>query len=300
MNINEMISKNMEYRNHMIRKAKPIVDLDIIDCIKETDYIKITSDLPIAFNTYEFFKAHMNWVNSCENFKIHNLHNMTPLITNGVTDAFNDFYFLNNNIHVMQGEYTYHRDLGFKVLEDIENIEPNSALIISYPFSATGNVHKYWNKIIDVCEKMNINVFVDCCLFGISKVDDLDTSKRCITHVAFSFSKTFSTAGNRTGVLYTCDNRFTPIRNQNAHFYTNMMGQIMHHKLMMNFSPDYIFNKYRSKQLKLCNTNSLNPSDTVIFGISDDKRFDHFERDNYTNRICLSYALQEFNKPLEL
>lgn len=299
MNINEMISKNMEYRNHMIRKAKPIVDLDVINAIKNIEYVNINSDLPISANQFEFLDTHLKWISSSKNYKITGLDKFTPLVTSGVTDAFNDFYFLNKKISVMRGEYTYHRDLGYEVLDNIHTIEPYSSLIISYPFSATGNVHPDWEKIMEVCDDKKIKVFVDCCLFGVSKVEELDLSLECITHVAFSFSKIFSTAGNRTGVLYTRYNETTPLQKQSEHFYTNMMGQIMHLHLMNNFEPDYIFNKYRSKQEKLCKEYDLDISDTVMFGTSTSSKFDYFERDKYINRICLAYSLQEFSIPLE-
>ena len=299
MNINEMISANMEYRNPMIRKAKPIVDLDIISAMKNIEYVKKTSDLPIAENQIEFLHLHKKWIKSSKNFKISGLNDFESLVTYGVTDAFNDFYFLNKKIYVMRGEYTYHRYLGYPVIDDIEQITSHSALIISYPFSATGNVHPEWENIIKVCEERSIKIFVDCCLFGISKVDELDLSSHCITHVAFSFSKTFSTAGNRTGVLYTRDKTFTPLKNQNAHFYTNMIGQAMHMVLMSSFSPDYMYDKYRSKQEKLCNEFGIEASDTIIFGTSNSSEFDYFERDGYTNRICLTYSLQNFDLPLE-
>lgn len=294
-----MISANMEHRKPMIRKAKPIVDLDIISAMKNIEYVTKTSDLPIAENQFEFLQLHRQWVKSSENFKISGLKDFENLVTYGVTDAFNDFYFINKNIYVMRGEYTYHRDLGYPVIDSICDIPSYSALIISYPFSATGNVHPDWKDIIEVCEKRSVKVFVDCCLFGISKVDELDLSSFCITHVAFSFSKTFSTAGNRTGVLYTKDKTLTPLKKQNNHFYTNMMGQKMHMKLMSSFEPDYIYNKYRKKQEKLCSEFGIDVSDTVIFGTSNSSEFDYFERDRYTNRICITYSLQNFDLPLE-
>lgn len=299
MNINEMISSNMEHRKPMIRKAKPIVDLDIISAMKGIEYVKKTSDLPIAENQFEFLHLHRKWIKSSKNFSISGLNDFENLVTYGVTDAFNDFYFLNDKIFVLRGEYTYHRDLGYPVLENINEIPSHSSLIVSYPFSATGNVHSDWENIIKVCEERSIKVFIDCCLFGISKVDKLNLSSHCITHVAFSFSKTFSTAGNRTGVLYTRDNTLTPLRNQNNHFYTNMIGQAMHMKLMSSFSPDYIYDKYHSRQKELCVEFGIEASNTVIFGTSNSSEFDYFERDGYTNRICLTYSLQKFDLPLE-
>lgn len=299
MNVNEMISANMEYRKPMIRKAKPIVDLDIISSMKNIEYITKTSDLPIVENQFEFLHLHRKWIKSSKNFKISGLNDFDSLVTYGVTDAFNDFYFINSKIYVLRGEYTYHRDLGYPVLDDINQIPSHTSLIVSYPFSATGNVHPNWENIIRICEERSVKVFIDCCLFGISKVDKLDVSSPCITHVAFSFSKTFATAGNRTGVLYTKDKTFTPLRNQNDHFYTNMIGQLMHMKLMSSFSPDYIYDKYRRKQEELCTNFGIDISDTVIFGTSSSSDFDYFERDGYTNRICITYSLQKFDLPLE-
>ena len=299
MNLNNLISETMEHRKPMIRKAKPIVDLDIIKSLNNIEYVTKTSDLPIIENQFEFLDLHRNWIKSSKNFKISGLSDFESLVTYGVTDAFNDFYFLNKQIYVMRGEYTYHRDLGYPVIDDIYKIPSYTALIISYPFSATGNVHPDWENILKVCEERSIKLFVDCCLFGISKVDKLDLSSPCITHVAFSFSKTFATAGNRTGVLYTRDKTLTPLKNQNGHFYTNMIGQRMHMILMSSYSPDYVYDKYRSKQLELCSKFGIDASDSVIFGTSHSQEFDYFERDKYINRICITYSLQKFDLPLE-
>lgn len=282
----------------MIRKAKPIVDLPVVNAANEVTYFNPSSDQPIVYSTSHFIQQHREWVNSSENMRIKNLDMLeNAFVTNGVTEAFSDFYYTHPNIRVLAGEYTYHRDLGIKVINDISEIEPNTSLIISYPYSATGNPHGAWEAILDECESKRVNVFIDCCLFGTSKTAELDLSHSAITHVAFSFSKTFATGGLRTGVLYTKTDRLTPLRVQSNHNYVQHAGMILHSKLMNEFSPDYIYNKYRNAQLQICESNNITPSGSVMFGISDDPEYDHYERD-ITNRMCVTYALQEFRTDL--
>ena len=67
-----------------------------------------------------------------------------------------------------------------------------------------------------------------------------------------------------------------------------------------------LFNLFKSTFNSDCSSGScfleeleIEPSDSVIFGISKKEEYDYFERDGYINRLCLSYGLQEFNKAFE-
>ncbi|MDA9373827.1 aminotransferase class I/II-fold pyridoxal phosphate-dependent enzyme [bacterium] len=295
-----LFTSNCDDRNDTIRKAKAIVDSDVVAVMSTVDFINDSTDHSILFDQFAFTEKYDSWIHSSEKFKISGLETFPHrLVTNGITEAFGDIYERYDSIQVMRGEYTYHRDLGHVVLDDYKDIEEHSALIISYPFSATGNVHPEWDKIIAVCNERDIDVFIDCCLFGVSEVDTLDLHHDCITHVAFSFSKTFGTGGLRTGMLYKKNINNTTVEMINSHFYTQMAGMRLHYELMQQFTPDYMCDKYRDKQVELAKSLDIEPSDTVIFGISTDKKYDHFERDAYINRLCLSYALQEYNVAYE-
>ena len=295
-----LFTSNCDDRNDTIRKAKAIVDSDVVAVMSTVDFINDSTDHSILFDQFAFTEKYDSWIHSSEKFKISGLETFPyRLVTNGITEAFGDIYERYDSIQVMRGEYTYHRDLGHVVLDDYKDIEEHSALIISYPFSATGNVHPEWDKIIAVCNERDIDVFIDCCLFGVSEVDTLDLHHDCITHVAFSFSKTFGTGGLRTGMLYKKNINNTTVEMINSHFYTQMAGMRLHYELMQQFTPDYMCDKYRDKQVELAKSLDIEPSDTVIFGISTDKKYDHFERDAYINRLCLSYALQEYNVAYE-
>jgi len=296
----KIFTEHCENRQQAIRKAKAIVDEDVIEVGSSVKIFNDSYDFSILHDQMSFIEQYDKWIHSSQKFKIKGLDKFkVRLVTNGVTDAFSDFYIANKTISVMQGEYTYHRDLGYPVLDNIHTIPSYTALIISYPFSATGNVHPDWEKIMTVCEDKKIKVFVDCCLFGVSEVPTLDLNHDCITDVAFSFSKTFATGGLRTGILYRREERKTPLELLNSHFYTQMAGMKIHSELMKEFSPDYMCNKYRQKQIELAKKLEIEPSDSVIFGISKEEKHNHFERDGYINRLCLSYALQEHDKHYE-
>ena len=53
-----------------------------------------------------------------------------------------------------------------------------------------------------------------------------------------------------------------------------------------------MFEKYRGRQLSICKKCGLEPSDTVIFGITKFKEYDEYTREGVINRVCLSYELQ--------
>lgn len=269
----------------LIRKALPIRDTDIDACINQFDFENKNKHII----PHELFtKKHRNWISNSKNFKI-DFDFDNAYITYGITDAFNDFYFQNKTIQVLKGEYNYHKDLGIKQLNHIGEIEPYSALIISYPFSATGSVHPDWHNIISTCEERNVSIFLDVCFFGVAYNLDL-TVPDCVTHIAFSFSKMFDTACYRTGVMYTRYKKLTPIANQNSYYYHNHLGAQIHTYIMNNFDCDYLINKYKHKQIEICDSYDLYITNTLLFGTSNDKKWNTFER-GITNRMCLSHLL---------
>jgi hypothetical protein len=244
-------------------KAIAIVDPDIRESIK--DY-KFNIDRVVLPS--QFVKSHRKWLVN-NTFYINGLENFEyAYIVDGVTGAFNDVY--HEDVYVLDGEYSYHKDIG-KRIEHFENIPAGSRLIISYPFAATGNIHKDWKQILENCKKNNIHIFVDACLAGVS-LGVLDVNHPAITHVAFSFSKAFGTGFCRTGVLYARYNHGSPASITNKYLYLNHNNIFLHTHLMNNFESDYIFKKYRFKQIDICKKHSLLQSDCVLFGLDNNER----------------------------
>lgn len=246
-------------------KAIAIVDDEVRAFIK-TNFV---FNIERVVSPIVFIRKHRNWLEN-NTFYLNGLESFEhAYITNGCTDAFNDFY--NNNVYVLEGEYTYHRDAGRATVANIDDIPADSKLIISYPFAATGNVHNDWNYILKYCLDNNILVFVDACLSGVS-LGNLDLMHPSITHVAFSFSKAFGTGHLRTGVLYIKNSVASPALVTNKHLYINHNNAYLHQQLMENFSSDFIFRKYRLKQLDICKEHNLVQSDCVLYGLENDSR----------------------------
>jgi len=127
---------------------------------------------------------------------------------------------------------------------------------------------------IDVCNNINF-----------------DLSFNCITDVVFSLSKTFPVANARIGI------RFTKTDDDDLMFvydkmnYNNRLGSHLGLNLLQNFSPDFVYNKYKSKQLECCSVLNITPSNTVLFGVDNFKKYNQYNRGTNTNRLSLQDLL---------
>jgi len=244
-------------------KAIPIHDNSIKEFINAREI-----HLNKIYAPQVFVKQHREWIKNTT-FRLVGLDSFKyGYVTAGVTEAFNEVY--RERCYVLNGEYSYHKDIGIPI-SNYKDIPFGSRLIISYPFAATGNPHEDWNDIIQHCITWGIDVFVDACLAGVS-LGKLDLTHSCITHVAFSFSKAFNTGHIRCGVVYTTEPYSSPASVTNKHFYLNHSSMLLHLDLMNKFTSDWIFQKYRINQIKLCEEHNLTQSDCVLFGLDNNKR----------------------------
>lgn len=246
-------------------KAIAIVDADIKSFIQQ-----YTFDIDRVISPMMFVKKHRSWLinNTFEYVSLDQFKNC--YITDGCTGAFNDVY--KENCFVLVGEYPYHRDNNCAIeVAEFTLLPNNSRLIISYPFAQTGNPHLNWSEILDYCYNNKIKVFIDACLSGVS-CGFLDLSHPAITHITFSFSKAFGTGHVRTGVVYTRDSDPSPSMITNRYLYINHNNAYLHYMLMNNFSSNYIFEKYRKKQIQICKEHNLHYSDCVLFGLENNAR----------------------------
>ena len=67
-------------------------------------------------------------------------------------------------------------------------------------------------------------------------------------------------------------------------------------EIISKFDVDYIYNKYRSRQIILCGEYGLTPSDSVIFGLGEStiSEFDIYNRGTNFRRVCLSDEMGDF------
>lgn len=269
--------------------------------IKDSDTLAVLNNLDAVTNSVfddsvveKFLSQYRKWLNSTEANTFIGLDGFThQCFSNGTTEAFDKFYINNSTrrFRCFKGEYLYHRlawrnsNLRWAYIED-QPLDTNDAVIISFPFADTGGKHYQLNEVIARCEQLNIPVLIDCAYFGLCGGLEIDLTSPCIREVTFSLSKIFPVSHIRIGM------RLSRVDNDDALFvlnkngYVNRLAAHIGQQFISSFGPDYIYNKYRSRQLDICSILNLQPSNSVIFGLGS-AGWEEYNRDTETNRLGL-------------
>lgn len=240
-----------------------------------------------------FLKEYVQWIHSSKNNHINGLDQFVHAVySNGTSQAFDMFYTNNRTrrFRCFRGEYTHHQLAWRNNWPDWQFIEDaplnqNDAVVISLPFSDTGNKHNEMESLLANCSTMNIPVLVDCAFFGICSGIDFNFEHPCITDVVFSLSKTFPVAHARIGMRLTRKDDDDIMHFLSKINYNNRIGAKIGYELIKKFSPDYIYNKYHSQQNKLCDQHDVLPSASVTFGIDQKNQYSEYNRGCDTNRL---------------
>lgn len=217
----------------------------------------------------------------------------------GVSQGIDDFvlYCLKNNkrLRFSNGEYGYGIEISnVAPLFTAESLVHGDAIIISCPFSSTGDIHPEWDKIIETCNNLEIPVFVDCAFFGTCLDIKVNLDHPCIDTVSFSPTKGLNCGNMRTGITFTrrsgkdCSLDILTTWHHGIHLNTYIA-----YTLMTNFGPDTIPRTYRTSQLEVCNHYGLIPSKTMMFGFGD-STWDHFSRNGFCNRVNIRTAIKDY------
>ena len=240
----------------------------------------------------KFLSEYQAWIMQTTNNRVLGLDEYKyACYTNGTTEAFDKFYVKHSTkrFRFFEGEYLYHRlscrnnNYDWKYLGD-SRLDKNDVVVISLPFSDTGNKHEDMDFILHNCSAMGIPVLLDCAYFGVCNDFDFDLRHKCITDVTFSLSKSLYAAHLRIGMRLTREDDDDPLFVTNKIGYVNRISAAIGRKLLKRFGPDYIYNKYRERQLEICNILDVEPSNCVLFGIGDNKWYE-YNRDRDTNRL---------------
>ena len=266
-------------------KPLPISDKRVQHYLKQIDFKP--ADVS-AFKT--LYNA---WIHSGQYTVVKGLESFATALTDGVTGAFADFAhaYPEKPLVVFKGEYPYHRDIGATVIDNIQDLKPNTRLILSVPFAATGNVPVDYQKILETCSTLEIPVFLDMAYFGACSLGEVNVDYECVKFVAFSLSKTFGTGKCRIGMCYYRNVGMTPMQLLNEYNYVNHIAINLHTPIIKNFTPDYMYNVYNEKQQMISKDFNLDPSDTVFLCTTHDPKFKGFSRAGYINRIGIAELL---------
>lgn len=242
----------------------------------------------------EFLDEYPKWISSSKLNSFTGLEKLpNRYISIGVTQAIDDFILFcfkrNLKLKMFKGEYPYARESSQVdwVNENIDNypLERGDAVIISCPFSATGDKHPKWNWLMDTCDNLEIPVFVDCAFFGTCRDITVDFSNQCIDTVAFSPTKGLNCGNFRTGIAFTKRSGKDCTLDILCHWHHGVhMHTALALELMKNFNPDTIPTVYTDIQKQICDHYKLIPSKTMHLALGGEG-WEHFTRDGVCNRI---------------
>jgi hypothetical protein len=284
--------------DRLMRGAVPIIDLEVLRFIQDLPFRSFfcdTNDKSMDTGIQaEYLDAIPRWIASSELNTVHGLARF-PIkrLTSGNTQAFDDFYIRHHDrkFKFLRGEYPYLSKYvrAWDFVEDAD-LTRKDALVMSAPFSATGNMHPRFYETLERAQNLDIPVLIDCAFFGITRNLELDLNYRCIQSVCFSLSKAFGAGCFRSGIEFTKQNG-GPAAIQNEWIYVQLLSAKIGMEVARAFSPDYIPSKYRAWQMEICGEYGLTPSDTAVFGLGDEG-FKYFDVDGVANRVCITPSIK--------
>lgn len=257
-----------------------------------------------AVNNFDFESLKQEYFNVFKDFlslphKLHGLEKYKHLcFTQGTTESFSHFYirFNNKRLRLAKGEYFYHQmtkalyySNRFAWLED-EELREGDALVISAPFSDTCEIYPNLENILSECDNKNIPVLLDLAYINLATGLEIDLNHSCIEYLVSSLSKVFPVENYRIGIRLQKTMFEDPLYviNEVNYNYINMLSVYLGTEMMKKFEPDYIFNKYRQKQIDLCKRLNVEPTSCVYFGLDKNNNYPEYNRGREYNRLCFS------------
>ena len=284
------------------RRARPIPDSTVVDFINNTVDAKYLYDEDIV---PKFINRYYEWIQESKLNSLSGLDKFNSIdFVHGTSQAFDFWYQKHHNrrFRCFKGDYVYHKVswknyFDWAYIED-DKLDSNDAVVISIPFSDFGSVHPGLNDLLDICDKLNVPVFVDAAYYCIARDINFNLDRKCIDTIAFSMSKAFYGAERlRIGLRCRKTNEDDGCVLFNQFHCVSKIAAGVGYELCKSFSPDYNQLKYNKKQTKICNDLNITPSNCVIFGLTDKDhlQFQDYDRGTSWRRVCISSLLGDLN-----
>lgn len=246
-----------------------------------------------------FVDTYRNWILST------NLNEITGFSSypvaassHGTSESFDKFYLKNHSrrFRCFRGEYMYHAASWKTYFPnwlwiDDADIDAQDAVVISIPFSDTGDRHPIMDSVLDRCDLLGVPVLLDCAFFGACAGLQFNFDRECITDIVFSLSKTVPVAHARIGVRFTKIDDDDSLLIHHKTCYVNRLALGLGLEIMKKISPDRCFREFRSKQHAICQQLGLEASPTVFLGIDRQGLWDQYNRGTNSNRLCIADKL---------
>ena len=241
----------------------------------------------------QFVEQYLSWI---QNSKLNQLQGLDAFgihsFSAGTTESFDKFYMKNRlrRFRIFRGEYMYHAGTWKNGWDwaymDQDHLQSNDAVIISLPFSDTGNIHSHTEETLDHCRDLGIPVLIDCAFFGLCNNINFNLDHPAITDVTFSLSKAVPVQHLRIGMRLTRIDDDDSLQIYNKNGYVNRFGAAVGIEILNNITADTNWYRWQPMQKYFCELLDVEPSSTVIFGLDNKEQFQQYNRGGNTNRLC--------------
>lgn len=247
-------------------------------------------------NVHEYLDNYFQYVKLSKN-KLVGLDKFKSLAFSlGTTQSFDVFTLSNQNRKLVnfKGDYVYHSIIQrtqyglTNTISHVDEIQKDYCLVISCPFADTGEEHPQMSAILDRCDELKVPVLLDMAYVNISEGINIDLQHDCIQAITTSLSKVFPLGYVRVGMRMAKQKTDDPIDMITSVDWVNKLGIGIANHLFTDYDSNYITNKYKKQQLKMCKDLDILPSKSVIFGVDCNNKFDEYNRGYDTNRLCLA------------
>ena len=253
----------------------------------------------VTFDVYA--NTWRNWLTDVKLKRLVGLDSFTYQdYTQGTSQAFDMFvlrHIVRRTIVTLKGDFQYHKCLGkhgnFRAVDSEFGLNEDMALIISWPFSGTGDNYIV-ERMLARCNELKIPVLLYLAYWGISKNAYVDLDRYpCITEVTSSLSKPFYTLEtHRVGIRFSRQYLDDGVSMQNEVGMQNKHSMALGVSYMNKFSADWSWEALEDRYYDACKYNDLEPTNCVIFGTGGDAYADH-NRGPGVNRVCISELLSD-------
>jgi hypothetical protein len=280
----------------------PAMLIDVATMLKTAPVDTWLTDVDIH---NRFVDQYRSWITSS---KLNNLKGLDlfPVMAAslGTTESFDKFYLKNRTrrFRCFRGEYMYHAASwrnyfpDWRWIED-EPIAENDAVVISVPFSDTGDIHSRMTEVLIECTRLGVPVLADAAFYGTCGGVTFDFDHDCITDITFSLSKTFPVSHVRVGMRLTREDDDDSLLVHHKTKYINRLGCGLGLELIRRWGPDHNYKTWRKTQELLCTQLGITPSPSVLFGIDTTGKYSQYNRGGTTSRLCLARYLANGTLP---
>ena len=235
-----------------------------IDTILLPEVEQLLRDIrPALHERYDYHTSIKQWL-----APIIDLSNFYVYPIDGITQAIN-WWALNEKrgIYKFEGDYEWVDNTGDEVL------------YLSVPNAKDGNY-------IDIPD--DVPVVLDIAYVGTTTIKKIEIPDN-VEKVFFSLSKAFGVGNIRTGWYFTprpdLKLHNLTIKSQYYNYYAHQCAE----SIINEFQIDHVYNKFRDKQLSICDKFELEPSDSVWVGTSESDKYKELRRFDTIARLCLTH-----------